>query len=421
VIIGAMDVGMVFLRRRLLVVMAVILSSCRIGPASTQPAEPTGRATAPRLGPTSTPRPATPTPKPGTPTPTLVPLSPVTEKDWIRGPIEAPASLVIYCDFQAPACARLAPVVGGVMEAHPNDVNLVYRPVPIIPTHDKASLAGQAAQAAGDQGSFWPMYDVLYERWNEWIDLTPDDFATWLVSAAEGIGLDLRRFRDDLSAPQNVASQAQAYAEAVTTGIPSVPFVFLNGDLYRLALDRTSLEASVRLAILQSRRFDAYPPVVIDSDREYTAHLLLNIGEVVIQLFPRSAPNGVNSFVFLAQQGWYDESPVFRVVPGRLAEAGDPSGTGVGDAGYFFGTEIDPAFSYDEAGIVGLSNSGAQTNSSIFFITLGPVKEFNGERTILGRVTKGLELLQVLDQRDPLLDLLQPPQAELIRVTVEVK
>jgi cyclophilin family peptidyl-prolyl cis-trans isomerase len=70
---------------------------------------------------------------------------------------------------------------------------------------------------------------------------------------------------------------------------------------------------------------------------------------------------------------------------------------------------------------VGLSNSGAQTNSSIFFITLGPVKEFNGERTILGRVTKGLELLQVLDQRDPLLDLLQPPQAELIRVTVEVK
>jgi len=350
-----------------------------------------------------------------------MPLTPVSQDDWIRGPVDAPASVVVYCDFQAPACARLASVLSEILAAHPQDVNLVYRPVPILPSHDKALLAGQAALAAGEQGSFWLMYDAFFRRWEDWVDLTPDEFQSWLFSIIEDAGLDVLQFQSDFSSPENLAWQEQAYANAVSAGIPSVPFVFLNGDLYRLALDRPSLEASVQLAALQHRRFDAYPPVVIDTDRLYTAHLLLNIGEVVIQLFPRSAPVAVNSFVYLAQQGWYDDSPLFRVIPGRLVEAGDPSGTGIGDAGYYFGSEFDPALAYDKAGVVGLSNSGAETNSSIFFITLAPIPEFNGERTIFGRVISGLELLQVLDKRDPLVDFLQAPQAKLIRLTIEVK
>jgi cyclophilin family peptidyl-prolyl cis-trans isomerase/2-hydroxychromene-2-carboxylate isomerase len=345
----------------------------------------------------------------------------VTTDDWIRGPHAAPASFVVYCDFQSLGCARLASVMFAVLAAHPSDVNLVYRPVPIAASNDKASLAGQAAQAAADQGSFWSMYDVLYQRWDEWIDLTPDDFLGWLLTAAKDANLDVEQFQRDFGSPQTVARQEQAYAAAVSAGIPSVPFVFLNGDLYRLSLDRTTVEAAVRLAVLESRRFDSYPPIVIDPDRQYTAHLLLNIGEVVIRLFPRSAPKAVNSFVFLAQQGWYDENSVFRVVPGRLVETGDPSGTGIGDAGYFFETENDPTLSYDKAGMVGLSNSGAETNSSIFFISLAPIPEFNAERPILGRVIKGIELLQILDERDPLVDLLQPSQAKIIRLTIEVK
>jgi peptidyl-prolyl cis-trans isomerase B (cyclophilin B) len=402
-------------------VVIVALSACA-GQSGQTPAPSTSTAVTPaRLGPTSTSRPTTLAPVTAAPAPTLIPLSPVTADDWIRGPHDAPASFVVYCDFQALGCARLASVMSSILAAHPNDVNLVYRSVPIAVSNDKAFLAGQAAQAASEQGAFWSMYDTLYQRWDEWVDLTPEDFETWLNAAAEEANLDVEQFQDDFSSPQTLARQEQAYAAAVSAGIPSVPFVFLNGDLYRLSLDRTTLEASIRLAALQSMRFDAYPPIVIDPDRQYTAHLLLNIGEVVIQLLPRSAPKAANSFVFLAQHGWYDGNSVFRVVPGRLVETGDPSGTGIGDAGYFFETEIDPALSYDEAGMVGLTNSGAETNSSIFFISLAPIPEFNGERTIFGRVVKGLGLLQVLDARDPLVDLLQPPQAKIIRLTIEVE
>jgi cyclophilin family peptidyl-prolyl cis-trans isomerase/protein-disulfide isomerase len=401
--------------------MLLALTACGGPPATTQATNAVAVVTAPRLGPTSTPKP-TPIP-PGTsaPTPTLIPLPPVTAQDWIRGPQDAAASFVVYCDFQSLGCARLAAVLSEIIQAHPQDVNLVYRPVPIIASDDKAFLAGRAAQAASEQGAFWTMYDILYQRWDDWVNLSPDDFETWLLSASAQANFDVQQFQADFNSAQTIALQEQAYNDAVAAGIPSVPFVFLNGDLYRLSLDHTTLEASARLAALQRRRFDAYPPAVIDPDRQYTAHLLLNIGEVVIQLFPRSAPTAVNSFVFLAQQGWYDGNSIFRVVPGRLVETGDPSGTGIGDAGYFFGTETDPALSYDEPGIVGLSNSGAETNSSIFFISLAPIPEFNGERTILGRVTDGLELLNILDARDPLVDLLQPPQAKIIRVTIEVK
>ncbi len=402
-------------------IIIVALGACAGQPGPTPVPSTATVVTPARLGPTSTSRPTTPAPATAAPAPTLIPLSPVTADDWIRGPHDAPASFVVYCDFQALGCTRLASVMSAILAAHPNDVNLVYRPVPITASNDKASLAGQAAQAAAEQGSFWSMYDVLYQRWDKWVDLTPEEFEAWLIAATEEANLDVEQFQNDFASPQTLARQDQAYAAAVSAGIPSVPFVFLNGELYRLSLDRTTLEASVRLAVLQSRRFDAYPPVVIDPDRQYTAHLLLNIGEVVIQLLPRSAPKAVNSFVFLARQGWYDENSVFRVVPRRLVETGDPSGTGIGDAGYFFETEIDPALSYDEAGIVGMSNSGAETNSSIFFISLAPIPEFNGERTVFGRVVKGLELLQVLDARDPLVDLLQPSQAKIIRLTIEVK
>jgi len=368
-----------------------------------------------RLGPTSTARPPVPTDVATSPTPTLLPLAPVTEMDWIRGPIDAPASIVAYMDFQSPACARLAVVLAEIQRDHPEDVSLIYRPLPVLPVNDKAALAGQAAEAAGAQGAFWSMYDRLFEENDEWIDRSPAEFE------ATELGLDTAQFRDDLKSPEIVDRLAQAYRDGAASGIPSVPFVFLNGELYRLALDRPNLEASVRLAVLQRSQFESYPPKVIDLDRDYSARLQLNIGEVVLQLFPRSAPLAVNSFVFLAQQGWYDGNPVFRVNPGRLVETGDPSGTGIGDAGYHFETELDPSLAFDRAGIVGLSNYGPGTNSSRFFITLAPARAFDGSLTIFGRVVSGLELLDVLDQRDPLEDFLDRPQAVLMKVVIEVE
>ena len=375
----------------------------------------------PKLGPTATPRPPTPTGVAASPTPTLMPLAPVTGMDRIRGPIDAPASIVAYMDFQSPACARLAVILAEIQRDHPEDVSLIYRPLPVLPVHDKAALAGQAAEAAGAQDAFWSMYDRLFEEHDEWIDRSPAEFEVWLVAQATELGLDAARFQDDLKSPEIVNRLAQAYINGAASGIPSVPFVFLNGELYRLALDHPNLEASVGLAVLQKSQFESYPAQVIDLDRDYSARLQLNIGEVVLQLFPRSAPLAVNSFVFLAEQGWYDGSPVFRVNPGRLVETGDPSGTGIGDAGYHFETELDPSLAFDRAGIVGLSNNGPGTNSSRFFITLAPLPAFDGSLTIFGRVVSGLELLDVLDQRDPLENSLDRPQAVLMKVVIEVE
>jgi cyclophilin family peptidyl-prolyl cis-trans isomerase len=159
--------------------------------------------------------------------------------------------------------------------------------------------------------------------------------------------------------------------------------------------------------------------MLIDPEATYRATLQLDRGEIVIDLFPASAPMAVNSFVFLAGQGWFDGCIFHRVLPGTLAETGDPSGTGLGGPGYFFATEIDPALTFEEAGVVALTSAGLGTNGSQFFITLAPLPQLNGTRSVFGRVASGLEILQGLARRDPLFNLLNPPGATILRVTIE--
>jgi cyclophilin family peptidyl-prolyl cis-trans isomerase len=127
----------------------------------------------------------------------------------------------------------------------------------------------------------------------------------------------------------------------------------------------------------------------------------------------------VNSFIFLAREGWFDDNIFHRVIPGTLAETGDPSGTGLGGPGYFFGTELDDSLVFSEPGVVALSSAGMGTNGSQFFISLEPLRQLDGTRTIFGRVVEGLDLLVSLGRRDPLLDLLSPPGATILSVTIE--
>ena len=181
------------------------------------------------------------------------------------------------------------------------------------------------------------------------------------------------------------------------------------------------LEAALRLELLSFRMYESPPEMAIDPDAAYLVHMQLNIGEVVLQLFPKSAPMAVNSFVFLAENGWLDGNPFHRVVPGKYVQTGDPTGTGLGGPGYFLPDEIDPDLDFNQAGVAALTSTGPNTNGSQFFITLSPLPEFNGARTIFGRVVKGLDLLPDLEGRDPLEDLLTPPQAYIESIRIEVK
>jgi len=388
-------------------------------PSTPQKLEPTISAV--KLGPTSTSPPPSPTPIPLNPTPTLMPIAPISDKDWSWGPDTALVTLLVYCDFQSPYCVDLAFVIFELTAIYPEDLRIVYRQYPLLTVHDKASIAGQAAESAGRQGNFWDIYTFLNREYNEWKDLDPESFLEWLLVATKSLDLDHQLFEEDLRSGRFEESMIESFVSAYYAGINGTPFIFLNEDWFRLNPTRLNLEAALRLELLSFRMYASPPEMAIDPESAYLVHMQLNIGEVVLQLFPKSAPRAANSFVFLAESGWFNGNPFHRVAPGKFIQTGDPTGTGLGGPGYFLPDEIDLDLDFNQSGIAALTSTGPNTNGSQFFITLSPLPELNGTRTIFGRVVKGLDLLLDLELRDPLEDLLTPPQAYIESIRIEVK
>ncbi|MBK8901901.1 MAG: peptidylprolyl isomerase [Anaerolineaceae bacterium] len=147
--------------------------------------------------------------------------------------------------------------------------------------------------------------------------------------------------------------------------------------------------------------FTEYPDFVIDLDQEYEAVIQTEKGEMRLRLFPQEAPLAVNSFVFLAQQGFYDGTTFHRVLEGFVAQGGDPTGTGGGEPGYRFTDEVDNDLTFDRAGLLAMANAGANTNGSQFFITYAELPALNGRHTIFGELVAGEDVLQNLTLRDP--------------------
>jgi cyclophilin family peptidyl-prolyl cis-trans isomerase/protein-disulfide isomerase len=374
-----------------------------------------------KLGPTRTSPPPSPTPIPFNPAPTLMPISPVSDDDWSRGPDTALITLLVYCDFQSPYCVDLATVVLELAAIYPEDLRIIYRHYPLLTVHDKASLAAQAAESAGQQGHFWDMYSFLNHEFDAWKDLDPEGFLEWLLVATSSLDLDHRQFEEDLRGEHFEESMRESFISAYNAGINGTPFIFLNEDWFRLNPTQLNLEAALRLELLSFRIYEQPPEMDIDPEAAYLVHMQLNIGEVIVQLFPKSAPMAVNSFVFLAENGWFDGNAFHRVTPGKYVQTGDPTGTGLGGPGYFLPDEIDHNLDFNQSGIVALTSTGPNTNGSQFFITLSPLPELNGTRTVFGRVVKGLDLFLDLEARDPLEDLLTPPQAYIEAIRIEAK
>ncbi|MFC1959950.1 peptidylprolyl isomerase [Chloroflexota bacterium] len=149
-------------------------------------------------------------------------------------------------------------------------------------------------------------------------------------------------------------------------------------------------------------RFDA-PEQVILSTAHYLATITMDNNEQVdIALYTESAPTAVNSFVFLACQGFYDGVTFHRVIPDFVAQSGDPSGTGRGDPGYTILGEGLNGKVFDRAGLVGMAHSGHPDSAgSQFFITYGPTPSLDGRFTIFGEVIAGMAVIDTLTPRDP--------------------
>lgn len=143
------------------------------------------------------------------------------------------------------------------------------------------------------------------------------------------------------------------------------------------------------------------PPMSIDPNVTYFATVKMeNGGEFIIELYADKAPITVNSFVFLAREGYFDGTTFHRVLEGFMAQGGDPTGTGMGGPGYQFQNE-DSDLTFDKEGVVAMANAGRDTNGSQFFITFGPTPQLNGGYTIFGQVIEGMDVVHNITRRDP--------------------
>ena len=141
--------------------------------------------------------------------------------------------------------------------------------------------------------------------------------------------------------------------------------------------------------------------MTIDPDIQYFATVkMARGGEFVIQLYADKAPITVNSFVFLARQGFFNGLTFHRVLEGFMAQGGDPTGSGAGGPGYEFVNE-DSDLTFDKAGVVAMANSGPNTNGSQFFIMFGPYGLSESSYTIFGQVISGMDVVDAIRRRDP--------------------
>lgn len=149
-----------------------------------------------------------------------------------------------------------------------------------------------------------------------------------------------------------------------------------------------------------ARRYDAPPEMVINEYLEYEAILRLSDGDVRIELFPLEAPLYVNNFVSLSRDQFFDGLTFHRVIPGFVAQTGDPTGSGFGSSGYNLDVETNSIL-FDVGSVSMARDASGGVNGSQFFITLGHTPHLDEGFTVFGRVIDGLELLHELTPRDP--------------------
>ncbi len=153
---------------------------------------------------------------------------------------------------------------------------------------------------------------------------------------------------------------------------------------------------------MAQKRYSGPPAMVIDPAKKYKAAFHTQVGDFQVELFAAQAPQTVNNFVFLAREGFYDNTTFHRVMRDFMAQGGDPTGTGTGGPGYKFADERGAlALKHDRTGILSMANAGPNTNGSQFFITFGPTPHLNGKHGVFGVVTSGMDVVLAIKERDP--------------------
>ena len=151
---------------------------------------------------------------------------------------------------------------------------------------------------------------------------------------------------------------------------------------------------------MANQQWSSPPEMQIDVDKSYTATISTDRGDIVIELYPEHAPATVNNFVFLSNQGFYDDVTFHRVIPNFMIQGGDPTGSGRGGPGYRFADEFGGNPLRHETGSLSMANAGPNTNGSQFFITHAPQPHLDGKHTVFGKVVTGQDVVDSIAQGD---------------------
>jgi cyclophilin family peptidyl-prolyl cis-trans isomerase len=183
--------------------------------------------------------------------------------------------------------------------------------------------------------------------------------------------------------------------------LPRITGLFLLASALVLAScgEQASDPAPAPSPTSKAKPYSEPPSMGIDISKQYTATIETEKGNLVFELFAKDAPKTVNNFVFLAREGFYDGSTFHRVIPGFMAQGGDPTGTGMGGPGYEFEDEFTEHT--HKAGVISMANAGPNTNGSQFFITYAPQHSLDGKHSVFGQLAEGMDVLEKLTPRDP--------------------
>lgn len=154
-------------------------------------------------------------------------LTALSEQDHIKGATESGRLLVEYSDFQCPACAAYHPIIKKLLTDHTDSVEFVYRNFPLKQTHKNAQLSAQAAEAAGKQGKFWEMHDVLFDRQESWSE--SNNAQELFLEYAKELELNQEQFIAGIHSSEIIDKVNADYASGVQADVRSTPTFYLNG------------------------------------------------------------------------------------------------------------------------------------------------------------------------------------------------
>jgi peptidylprolyl isomerase len=140
------------------------------------------------------------------------------------------------------------------------------------------------------------------------------------------------------------------------------------------------------------------PEFTFSQDKTYLWKLTTSKGDISIELMPNVAPMHVSSTIYLTTLGFYDNSIFHRVIPGFMAQGGDPTGTGRANPGYKYAGEFSDELKHTQAGLLSMANSGPDTDGSQFFLTFTATPWLDGKHTIFGKITQGMDVLAEIEK-----------------------